>query len=92
MPHAESQSSPAPVKDEAMDDSGIPSSIGPSNEDDIDMVDPNGAPEVEQPSKKGDVKLDELFADVDSDEEFPSSAPVKAEPRSSSPAGPASPM
>lgn len=74
-----------------MDDAGIPSSVGP-NDDDVDMVDTNGVPSAEQASKKGDVKLDELFADVDSDEEFPSSAPVKAEPRSSSPAGPASPM
>jgi DNA primase small subunit len=75
-----------------MDDTGIPSSVAPDDDDDIDMVDTDGVPSVEQASKKGDVKLDELFADVDSDDEFPSSAPVKPEPRSSSPAGPASPM
>lgn len=92
MPHAESQSSPAPVKDEAQDDTGIPSGVGPSNDDDIDMVDSNAVPEVAQPSKNGDVKLDELFADVDSDEEFPSSAPVKTEPPSSSPVDAASLM
>ncbi|KAM4057927.1 DNA primase small subunit [Hirsutella rhossiliensis] len=43
---------------------------------------------------KKEVKLEELFADVDSDDEFPSSAPVKQEdPSSSAPSSsPASPV
>lgn len=48
--------------------------------------------EEEQPAdgnngevKKEDVKLDELFADVDSDDEFPSSRPADGTASSSSP-------
>lgn len=57
---------------------------------DIDMneVEAPSAGQTE-PSKK-EVKLDELFADDDSDDEFPSSAPVKRE-AVSSPARAASP-
>lgn len=94
MPHSIKEphsSSPAAVKDEPMDEAGIPGSVEAANndEDDIDMVQvpANGG---ETAVKKEDVKLDQLFADVDSDEEFPSSAPVK-EARSS-PQPPASPV
>lgn len=40
---------------------------------------------------KKDTKLEDLFADVDSDEEFPSSRPDQIKP-SSPPAAPSSPM
>lgn len=40
---------------------------------------------------KKDVKLEDLFADVDSDEEFPSSKPDQANP-STSPVPPSSPL
>lgn len=88
MPHAEG-SSPAAVKDEPVDDAGITSSIPQGNDDDVDMLDASGAAADASAVKKADVKLDDLFANDDSDEEFPSSAPVKAAP--SSPQGPASP-
>ncbi|KAJ6781362.1 hypothetical protein PWT90_02774 [Aphanocladium album] len=88
MPHAEG-SSPAAVKDEPVDDAGITSSISQGDEDDVDMLDASNAAADAAAVKKTDVKLDDLFANDDSDEEFPSSAPVKAAP--SSPQGPASP-
>ncbi|KYK54780.1 DNA primase small subunit [Drechmeria coniospora] len=47
--------------------------------------------QVDADSVKKEVQLDELFADDDSDGEFPSSAPVK-EPTSSSPPRPQSPV
>lgn len=40
---------------------------------------------------KKDIKLEDLFADVDSDEEFPSSRPDQIKP-SSPPVAPSSPM
>lgn len=94
MPHSldDPQSSPAAVKDEPMEeDAGIPNGVDAAasnaDDDDVDMV---GAPDSSAAVKKEDVKLEQLFDDVDSDEEFPSSAPVKAAP--SSPQAPASPM
>lgn len=98
MPHsvaAEPRSSPGAVKDEPMEeDSGIPGTVGPAADADQD-VDMDGATAQDdadatpEAGKQG-VKLEELFVDVDSDDEFPSSAPVK-EQASSPPAGPASP-
>lgn len=93
MPHSidDPQSSPAAVKDEPMEeDAGIPNDVdaAASNaDDDVDMI---GAQDSSAAVKKEDVKLEQLFDDVDSDEEFPSSAPVKVAP--SSPQAPASPM
>ena len=86
MPHSTEMdvpSSPRPVKDEPMeDDAAIPNGISQTTNGDVDMAE---APESKQDVK--DVKLEDLFADVDSDDEFSSSAPVaKAEPGSSSPA------
>lgn len=54
-----------------------------SDDDDVDMTmaEVGGAPAVEEPKKE--VKLDDLFADVDSDEEFPSSRPTQTQPTSS---------
>lgn len=88
MPHstdAEARSSPAAVKDEPMEDGGaVPDDVEMAElQDDAATV----AAAAEEPKK--DVKLEELFDDVDSDEEFPSSAPV-AQP--SSPAAPAAPL
>lgn len=82
MPHAEG-SSPAAVKDEPVDDAGITSSIPQgAQEDDVDMLDASHAAADDAAIKKTDVKLDDLFANDDSDDEFPSSAPVKAAPSS----------
>ncbi|KAL7814797.1 hypothetical protein V8C26DRAFT_403228 [Trichoderma gracile] len=93
MPHSLS-----PTKDEQMDGEAAenPSNAAPADtaaamdDADVDMneVEAPSAGQAE-PSKK-EVKLDELFADDDSDDEFPSSAPVKRE-AVSSPARAASP-
>ncbi|KAJ3479029.1 hypothetical protein NLG97_g8421 [Lecanicillium saksenae] len=88
MPHAEG-SSPAAVKDEPVDDAGITSSVPQGDEDDVDMLDASNAATDAAAVKKSEVKLDDLFPNDDSDEEFPSSAPVKVAP--SSPQRPASP-
>lgn len=94
MPHS---ISPNPIKDEQMDaDAGIPGDAAPAKTPTDDDVDMNDEPQAEAPPAgqaeevKKEVKLDELFADEDSDEEFPSSAPVKRE-GASSPARAASP-
>lgn len=65
-------------------------------EEDMTMADVNveedeqPKPTTTNPSNISEVKLEDLFADIDSDEEFPSSAPgIKAE---GSPEAPASPM
>jgi DNA primase small subunit len=94
MPHS---ISPNPIKDEPMDaEAGIPSDAVPAKSSADDDVDMNDEPQTEAPPAgqaeevKKEVKLDELFADEDSDEEFPSSAPVKRE-GASSPARAASP-
>lgn len=70
-------------------------------EEDIDMADAASEPvpiaakmEEEEPAdgssggeKKEDVKLEDLFADVDSDDEFPSSRPADGTASSSPPGG-----
>lgn len=65
----------------------------PAEDGDVEM-DAGETPAADAVPPKKEVKLEDLFADVDSDEEFPSSAPVKHEdPSSSSPtSSPASPM
>lgn len=92
MPHAEG-SSPAAVKDEPVDDAGITSSIpqgdDDDDDDDVDMLDASHAVADAAAVKKPDVKLDDLFANDDSDDEFSSSPPVKVAP--SSPQGSGSP-
>lgn len=83
MPHsiAGTKSSQGAVKDEPMDDTGIPSSIGqPAGDDDVDMDEDEDTDGV---AVKNEVKLIDLFAgDYSDDEEFPSSAPVKHQPSS----------
>lgn len=94
MPHSlspNSKSSPAAVKDEPMDDAAIPGEIeGHPDANDVDMdqtptQSQTQGREAEEGEAKKEVKLDELFADVDSDEDFPSSAPVPKQEPSSSP-------
>lgn len=90
MPHsikAEPPSSQPGVKDEPMDDAGIPNEVdGPAADDDIDMLEIKSPPQSGGGGAKEEVKLDALFADDESDEEFPSSMPVNVAP-SSPPAG-----
>jgi DNA primase small subunit len=64
-------------------------------DEDIPMADasePAPAVAVKQEEKKEEVKLEDLFADDDSDDEFPSSRPAKETPQSSSADIPSSPM
>lgn len=102
MPHSLASDSKNPsgaVKDEPMEDSGIPSEVNQAPEgdrdDDVEMdeaqvPEPEPEPESAPEAVKKEVKLEELFADVESDDEFPSSAPIDT-PQSSSPEAPASP-
>jgi len=71
-----------------MEDSVIANGAEPSPDGDV-VMDEGATEPVEAPKKE--VKLDELFADVDSDDEFPSSRPQDT-PTSSSPDTPPSPM
>lgn len=85
MPHSttpEAMSSPAPVKDEPMEEAGIEAPLAPADAPaaDVDM-------DESKDTKKDIKKLEDLFDDVDSDDEFPSSAPVQP----SSQVAPASP-
>lgn len=89
-----------------MTDTAPPNGDTQPTNDDITMAEPDALPSVtngddaaaatgngsgEEETKKSEVKLEDLFADVDSDEEFPNSRP-QATPQSSSPdAAPSSP-
>ena len=74
-----------------MDDAAIPGEIeGHPDVNDVDMDETptqsqTQTQEADGKDAKKEVKLDELFADVDSDEDFPSSAPVPKQEPSSSP-------
>ncbi|RYO88305.1 hypothetical protein DL762_003802 [Monosporascus cannonballus] len=59
-------------------------------ERDITMAEPDALPAAAEPEDKQEVKLEDLFADVDSDEEFPSSR-VEDNKLPSSPVAPSSP-
>ncbi|KAK8088490.1 DNA primase small subunit [Apiospora hydei] len=80
-----------------MADESIQNGDSQASNDDITMAEPeplpsasNGAADVEV---KKEVKLEDLFADVDSDdEEFPSSRPQETQPSSSPTAAPGSPL
>lgn len=90
MPHSLSpnSSNAAAVKDEQPEgESGIPTNVAPANtaatmsddDVDVDMNEAEAPPAGQVEESKKEVKLDELFADDDSDDEFPSSAPIKRE-------------
>lgn len=74
MPHSitpEAMSSPRAVKDEPTEEkTGIPSGTAPAQDGDVDMVEAGDV-------KKEVKQLEDLFDDDDSDDEFPSSAPVQ---------------
>ena len=68
-----------------------------ATENDITMAEPETLPANDTDGdangqEKKDVKLEDLFADVDSDEEFPSSRPQDSQDKPSSPQAPLSPM
>ncbi|KAL7958494.1 hypothetical protein V8C34DRAFT_148354 [Trichoderma compactum] len=90
MPHSLSpnSSNASAVKDEQPDgESGIPTNVAPAetaatmadDDVDVDMNEAEAPPAGQAEESKKEVRLDELFADDDSDDEFPSSAPVKRE-------------
>lgn len=62
-----------------------------TSEEDVEMAEAAPKPsasmddikEDEEEKKKGDIKLEDLFADDDDDEEFPSSRPAARTPSSS---------
>jgi DNA primase small subunit len=101
MPHSLSPEAKPSEPDANMDIAETEESQGVSNEQSQDVEDLDNDMKMEEAGVQGEpvleaevkqeVKLEDLFADVDSDEEFLSSAglDVKA---SSSPEAPASPM
>lgn len=101
MPHSTDGASPNAIKDEPMDQDGALQGMEEvSQENGTDK-----SPEVEDTTIKGntpteplgdadgkkEVKLEDLFADVESDDEFPSSAAVQNTAASSPDQAPASP-
>ncbi|KAI1343689.1 prim-pol domain-containing protein [Xylariaceae sp. FL0016] len=84
MPHSVSPGSKSPAAQDAMADSPVQ-----NGETDVVMAEAIAAPNGEE---KKDVKLEDLFADVDSDDEFPSSAKPGEEKPSSPPVAPSSPV
>lgn len=67
-----------------MDDAGVPENTEQAVDTDIDMSDTQDSKPASQ-TVKPDVKLEDLFDDLDSDEDIPSSAPVQDGPPSSLP-------
>jgi DNA primase small subunit len=60
-------------------ETGAPSDTQETNNGDVEMNNTNegAASTTEADPNKNSVKLEELFEDFDSDDDFPSSAPVK---------------
>ncbi len=89
MPHSTdmaSTASPSVVKDEPMEDE-------PSSLDNVALIPENGDVDmVETATSKKDVKLEDLFVDMDSDDEFPSSAPAPASQKAALPSSPQAPI
>lgn len=79
-----------------MADESIQNGDSQVSNDDITMAEPEALPSTSNGAdfeEKKEVKLEDLFADVDSDdEEFPSSRPQETQPSSSPTAAPGSPM
>ncbi|RYP71376.1 hypothetical protein DL771_004864 [Monosporascus sp. 5C6A] len=97
MPHSVTPGSGSPLNptEQTMADAqttntqnGDGQSTGQGN--DITMAEPDALPATTEGKDKQEVKLEDLFADVDSDEEFPSSRGEESKPPSS-PAAPSSP-
>jgi DNA primase small subunit len=103
----EPEASPGAIKDEPMEDEeATPSIVKNESTEDEPAVIPNDVPsatpdgadvdaDVEMPQaedSKKNVKLENLFADVDSDEEFPSSAPAPATQQASDHSSPSAPV
>lgn len=102
MPYSVSaeSKSPGPIapSEETMAESDVANGNDhqtPESDVDVDIAMAEVEPAAEEaPVASGDkkeVKLEDLFADVDSDDEFPSSKEPQLTPESSSPSAPPSP-
>ncbi|KAI0123706.1 eukaryotic and archaeal DNA primase small subunit [Xylariales sp. AK1849] len=97
MPHSVTSEpeSPPTLREESMTDAASQNVHSQTSNDDITMAEPNTLPGPSNGTNgevKKEVKLEDLFADVDSDEEFPSSRPNDENKASSSPEIPSSPI
>ncbi|CAJ2509242.1 Uu.00g142680.m01.CDS01 [Anthostomella pinea] len=90
MPHSVSNSPPNDME-QIMGDASPQNGDSQTTDNDIPMAEAEETPTATDGDEKKDVKLEDLFADVDSDDEFPSSKPAETKP-SSSPEAPSSPM
>ncbi|KAI1080995.1 prim-pol domain-containing protein [Whalleya microplaca] len=93
MPHSVSPegNSPSNAPEETMADAPAPNGDSQPADDDITMAETDALPAAAKEEEKKEVKLEDLFADVDSDDEFPSSRPGE-DKFTSSPQAPASPI
>lgn len=97
MPHSitpDSKTPPAGTEETMTDATMQNGDSQASNDADITMDEPHALPSVpsgQTEDEKKEVKLEDLFADVESDDEFPSSRPAENKV-SSSPEAPSSPM
>ncbi|KAL7619582.1 p48 polypeptide of DNA primase [Parahypoxylon ruwenzoriense] len=93
MPHSVSPETDSHnnATEETMTDAPAQNGDNQDTDKDITMAETSAVPAATSEEDKKEVKLEELFADVDSDDEFPSSRQEGAK-FSSSPAMPASPM
>ncbi|KAH9906060.1 prim-pol domain-containing protein [Xylariomycetidae sp. FL2044] len=94
MPHsvtARSEGSPSGAEETTMAETQTLNGDSQATDNDITMAEPQALPTASDNEEKKDVKLEDLFADVDSDDEFPSSKPVE-DKMSSSPLAPSSPV
>ena len=87
MPHSIDEEQPAAVDDEPTEDLSVPAEASSPSQEAKDVTMGEGEPAMEtlEPEAMAKIKLEDLFDDVLSDEEFPSSAPVKEAPPSSPP-------
>lgn len=97
MPHSVSPEPEPPIQSEIqMEEPSVENgnSQHTEGEDDIPMADvgtESGPPPTEPSESKKEVKLEDLFADIDEDEEFPSSREPAQQTPSSSQNTPSSP-
>ncbi|KAI1319956.1 DNA primase small subunit [Xylariaceae sp. FL0255] len=88
MPHSVSPEAQSPSEQIMAD---VEATTQPVEDNDVTMADDDEPATTTNGDEKKDVKLEELFADVDSDEEFPSSSKPNDVKASSPPVAPSSP-
>lgn len=99
MPHSESPATSPPIATPTseefdkmeQDAAAVKAETQPDETDgDITMAEMNPLQPGDEAKK--DVKLEDLFADVDSDDEFPSEKPTQSQPLPTSSPNPSSPV